>query len=176
MSTALKIDGDKLEQIAANFAATEKQINVACKRAISKLARHLKTVALRETSKVTGIKQAVLKKRLFVSFGGGRNTARLWFGLYGVPLREMNPNQNRTGVQAGKIERKHGFIQQRGGKTEVYRRVKLERGSENRLPIAIQTAKIDQAIKHVIEADILKAFERKFYIFFEREMKWESSK
>ncbi|WP_421902182.1 hypothetical protein [Maridesulfovibrio sp.] len=177
MATYLNIDGDRLEMIAADFAGTEKQIDAACRRAVSKLSRHLKTVTLRGVSQLTGIKQSVLRKRLFVSFGGGRKTARLWFGLYAIPLREMNPKQTRAGVKAGKIERQHAFIGTRNGKQEVYRRVKVQKtGTDNRLPIAIQTAKIDQAVNHVIEADILKVFENKFYAFFEREMKWESKK
>lgn len=177
MATYLKIDGDRLEMIASDFAGTEKQIDAACRRAVSKLSRHLKTVTLRGVSQITGIKQSVLRKRLFISFGGGRKTARLWFGLYAVPLREMNPKQTKTGVRAGKLERRHAFIQQRNGKTEVYRRVKLTKsGDYGQYPIAIQTAKIDQTVNHVIEADTLKVFESKFYAFFEREMKWESKK
>ncbi len=177
MATYLNIDGDRLELIAADFAGTEKQIDAACRRAVSKLARHLKTVTLRGVSQITGIKQSVLRKRLFISFAGGRKTARLWFGLYAVPLREMNPTQTATGVKAGKIERQHAFIGNRKGKQEVYRRVKIQKtGSDNRLPITIQNAKIDQAVNHVIEADVLKVFESKFYTFFEREMRWESKK
>lgn len=68
MATYLKIDGDRIEMIAADFAGTEKQIDAACRRAVSKLARHLRTVTLRGVSDLTGIKQSVLRKRLFYFF------------------------------------------------------------------------------------------------------------
>ncbi|MBI9110112.1 hypothetical protein [Maridesulfovibrio ferrireducens] len=170
-TTYLNIKGDRLKAIADDFAVTQKQIDLACKRAISKLARHLKTIALRNISELTGIKQTVIRRRVFLSLNGQRQTARIWFGVYAIPLREMNPRQTRTGVRAGKIERNHAFIQQKNGGPEVYRRV-----DDRRKPIAIQYARIESEVSSVIDADVLKAFDKKFYVFFEREIKWESSK
>ncbi|WP_320169953.1 hypothetical protein [Maridesulfovibrio sp.] len=198
----LNIDGDRLDMIIADFALTQKQVDAACKRAISKLSRHLKVIALRGVSQLTGVKQNVLKKRILLSFSGSRKAARIWFGQYPVPLIDMNPKQTTSGVDAGRVSRSHAFIRRRcsDNKKNVYRRVPeriyIEKvfhhseayGKHSRLqlyfsddsfpqyPIVPQYETIDRDIELVIKSDVLRAFEEKFYTFFERELKWESKK
>ncbi|SME96442.1 hypothetical protein [Desulfovibrio gilichinskyi] len=199
----IRVDANKLDMIAADFAATEKQIDIACKRAIAKTARHLRVVALRSVSQLTGIKQNILKKRINVSvWGKKKKTGSIWFGQMPVPLREMNPKQDGSGVTAGGVHRNHAFIANRksDGRSGVYRRVpkrlyvekvfheseaygrisRLQLGFSDssfpQYPIVPQYESIDRIMEYVIQADVLKAFENKFYTFFEREIRWESKK
>ncbi|ACS80185.1 hypothetical protein [Maridesulfovibrio salexigens] len=172
MATYLNIDGDRLEVIAADFAGTEKQIDAACRRAVSKLVRHLKVVVLRNLSMLTGVQQSVLRNRIFVNTQNSRNIAVMWIGTYSVPLRKMNPKQTRTGVSAGGVDRAHAWIFKiNGNPKEVYKRT-----SKAKYPILKQQVDLKTAVNLVLQADVMKAFDRKFYTYFEREMKWESNK
>lgn len=201
--SSIRVDADKLDAIASDFAVTQKQIDKACARAISKTARHLRVVALRNVAQLTGIKQKVLKKRIKASvWGKKQRTGSIWFGQMPVPLRDLNPKQTSTGVNAGRANRNHAFITKRikDGRSDVYRRVperiavervfheseaygKISRkeyvslnGVFPRKPIVPQYEPIDKEMNLVIQADLLRLFEEKFYTFFEREIRWESKK
>lgn len=168
----METNRQEIERIQREFAATQKQVNRAGWRAVRKLARWVRSTALRETARDTGIKRKVLSHRLILYTRGGHQSARVWFGMNALPLSALDPRQTATGVTAGPAERRHAFIVPRGGTTQVYRRVHRD----ERLPLAVQYHAIEDEMQRVLQADISPRFARMFSKYFEQELRWEVSK
>ena len=159
----------ELERIAQAFAATQKQVGAAARRAVSKLGRWVKSASMREVSRDTGVPRKVLKRRLLMSISGTRHTARVWYGLNAIPLSALSPRQTATGVTAGPVSRRHAFIVERGGTKAVYRRVH----KDQRLPLAVQYLNIADDVRRVLRVDINPRFRAMFARYFEQELRWE---
>lgn len=158
----------EIERLKLELGSTKKQVEVAAKRAIRKLARWIQSTSLREASRDTGIKRKVLKGRLLMFVRGTQYTARVWYGLNSIPLSSLDPRQTKTGVKAGPVDRRHAFIH-RG---QVYRRVH----KTERMPIAVQYENIADAFRRILTVDINPRFEKKFNQFFAHELRWEKRK
>ena len=160
----------ELERIAQAFAATQKQVDAAARRAVSKLGRWVKSASMREVSRDTGVPRKVLKRRLLMSISGTRHTARVWYGLNAIPLSALSPRQTATGVTAGagvappcvhRGARRH--------QRAVYRRVH----KDQRLPLAVQYLNIADDVRRVLRVDINPRFRAMFARYFEQELRWE---
>ncbi|WP_461210395.1 hypothetical protein [Desulfocurvus sp. DL9XJH121] len=171
MATAyLDTNLGELERIARDLAATKAQVSAAARRAVSKLARWIKSVSLREAARDTGIKRKVLKNRLLIGVRGTQYTARVWYGLNAVPLSALGPRQTATGVVAGPEQRRHAFIVERGGGRQVYRRALRDR----RLPLAVQYKSIEDEFRRILLVDVNPKFREMFARYFEQELRWET--
>lgn len=107
----LFLDGPEreCERLALEFAATEKQIQAASRRAVSKLGRWMKSAILRESSRDTGMPRKALKGRLKMSVDRVAASTRVWVGRNAIPLSALNPRQTRSGVTAGPVQRRHAL-------------------------------------------------------------------
>lgn len=158
----------EVERIARQFAASQKQVEKAARRAVRKLARWVESTSLREASRDTGIKRKLLKHRLIMCIRGNQLTARVWYGLNSIPLSALEPEQTRTGVTAGPVERRHAFIVEKNG-GQVYRRV----SRNQRFPIAVQFENIAAEFRRILLTDINPRFQKIFSKYFEQELRWE---
>jgi ribosomal protein S17 len=162
----------KVEAIARDFAATQKDIEAAARRAVSKTSRWVGGLLVRMVARETGIQQKTLRPRLRIYTKGNHMTARVFFGASAIPLAGLNPRQTASGVVAGKIERRRAFIaQNKNDERQVYRRIGRERQ-----PLAIQYAHIDKEVDYAVINEVLPLLESRFYRIFEQELRWETRK
>lgn len=175
---ALEIDAAGLQQAAHALGATGAQVQQAMRSTLGKMSRWARTRSARELSAGLAVPQKVLRPRIKVR--GLRRTARgaetgIWYGLNPVALIRLGARQTRTGVSARGGRRVDGaFIAQaRGGKQQVFRR----KGRE-RLPIAVQTAAIEEKAADYLQHDLAesRAFEQQFRRVFEHELQWRMRK
>lgn len=159
-----------LERLALEFAATEKQIQAAGCRAVTKLGRWMKAVVLRECSRDTGIPRKALKGRLKMSVDRVSSSTRLWVGRNAIPLSALNPRQTRSGVTAGPVQRPHAFM------LPNKRGPVFKRDGRARLPISVQYEDISRDIERVLQTEIYPEAEGKFLHFFRQELRWEKVK
>jgi hypothetical protein len=168
----LNISLAKVEAIARDFAATQKEVDTAARRAVSKTSRWVGGLLVRMVARETGIQQKALKPRLRIYVSGNHMTARVFFGASAIPLSALNPVQTASGVKAGKIERKHAFIaKNRKGGVQVYQRV-----GRARQPLAIQYVHIDKEVDYAVLNEVLPLMEGRFFRIFEQELRWETRK
>ncbi|SKA70828.1 hypothetical protein [Desulfobaculum bizertense] len=168
----LFLDGPEreCERLALEFAATEKQIQAASRRAVSKLGRWMRSAILRESSRDTGMPRKALKGRLKMSEDRVAASTRVWVGRNAIPLSALNPRQTRSGVTAGPVQRRHAFMLP-GRRGPVFKRE-----GRSRLPISVQYEDISKDIERVLQTEIYAEAERKFLHFFRQELRWEKVK
>ena len=130
MSDFIFIKASGLDDIARNFAADEKQITSAMRRAVSRTTRWAGTQVARKVSSSTKIRAGILKGRMVVDFmGRDGSLGRVWVGLRPIELKQLKPRQTKSGVTAGPAKRPGAFIS-----SKLYGHV-FERVGKARLPI-----------------------------------------
>lgn len=170
----LEINENKLQEISKKLVAEQKHIKTALGRAIRKTAQWIRTISVREISKLTNIQQKIVRRRVRVYIEGSRQLyAKVYYGQDPIAMVWMNPKQNKRGVKAGKNFVKSAFIAsiKQGGKPNVYKRVGKER-----FPVTKQVVEIENESNTVINDHVFDGFEKKFFEIFERELRWETSK
>lgn len=168
----MNINLAKVEAIARDFAASQKDIEAAARRSVNKTSRWVGGLLVRMVARETGIQQKTLRPRMRIYTQGNHMTARVFFGASAIPLAGLNPRQTPSGVTAGKIDRGHAFIaRNRNDETQVYRRV-----TKKRQPLAIQFAHIDKEVDFAVINEVLPLLESRFYRIFEQELRWETRK
>jgi len=159
------------------FGATEEQVEAALRSTYGKVARMLRTRAVRGLSPRLGIKQKILRGRIktfrlqhgVTARGQG---AKVWFGLRPISLIRLNAKKTADGVRAdGDRFIKGAFIATVHGRQAV-----LKRAGKARLPVVVQSADIaDKAITYVEDGLIGTAeFDALFFKTFEHELKWRT--
>lgn len=160
------------EIIAREFGATEKEIQAALKRAVSRTTRWASKEAPRRVAKVVKVTAKIIKGRTRFSILMDRDGyGRVWVGLKPIKLGKLNPRQTRSGVTAGPAKIPGAFIAtMKNGHVGVFRR----RG-KTRLKIDEQDYPIDEEGRDAVESlgDELGARTLKE---FERELRWQTRK
>ncbi|GAB6178594.1 hypothetical protein JCM16814_34850 [Desulfobaculum senezii] len=168
----IPLDAASADRIARLFAADQKQIEAAMRRAVNKLGRWVRSTALTEGARDSGVQRKVLADRVRLTLGKNKRGVQVWFGLWPVPLRLLKPKQTATGVSAGPVDRRHAFIVTgRDGKRDVFRR-----SGDSAYPIFKQYHSVDDEIRRVLEVDVFPRLDAQFSKFFEQELRWEVSK
>lgn len=164
------INAKGLDEIASQFAATEKQIAAAMRRAVSRTTRWAGTQVARKVASVTKIRSGVLKGRMVVDFVGRDGTlGRVWAGLNPVDLKRLKPRQTKSGVTAGPAKRPGAFISPKLG-GHVFERV-----GKKRLPIKKSKGVeiYDEGQEAV--AQVAEQVGDRLMREFEHEMSWQTS-
>jgi hypothetical protein len=180
MAGGLEVDIDDagIKALINVFGATEKQVQAALRSTYGKMARWLRTRAVRGLSSELAIKQKVLRARVktFRLQGGiasGGQGMKVWFGLKPISLMRLNAKKTADGVSAdGGRFVKGAFIATYNG-----RRTVLKRAGAARLPLVVQSADIsDKAVVYVEDILIGTAeFDLMFFKIFEHELKWRTT-
>lgn len=171
----IQVDGDTLNQVAADLEATEAQATKALQSTLNKMAAWLRSKSVKGLSNHLAIQQKVMRRRLKAfrlvrQAKGGSIT--VFYGLDPIALIYLNARQNRRGVAAmGGRFVESGFIAPTRGGQQVFKR----RGKE-RLPIDKQKAEIQDKANTYIEDALIgtEEFEARFFLIFERELKWRT--
>jgi len=174
----IDIDGAGIKALINVFGATEKQVQAALRSTYGKLARQLRTRAVRGLSSELAVKQKILRSRIktFHLQGGVSSSAqgmKVWFGLKPISLMRLNAKKAADGVRAdGNRYIKGAFIAKYNGRQTVLKRV-----GNARLPLEAQRADIsDQAVVYVEDNLIGTAeFDLMFFKIFEHELKWRTT-
>lgn len=170
MSNLIFINAKGLDEIAGQFAATEKQIAAAMRRAVTRTTRWAGSQVARKVSSVTKIRSGVLKGRMVVDFVGRDGTlGRVWAGLAPIELKRLKPRQTKSGVTAGPAKRPGAFISPKLG-GHVYERV-----GKKRLPIRkSKGVEIYDEGKEAV-AEVAEQVYARLMREFEHEMSWQTS-
>jgi hypothetical protein len=171
MSDMIFIRADGLDAIASQFAATEKQVEAAMRRAVTRTTRWAGTQVARKVSSATKIRAGVLKGRMVVDFVGRDGTlGRVWAGLKPIDLKRLKPRQTNSGVTAGPAKRPGAFISQKLG-GHVFERV-----GKSRLPIKKSEGVpiYDPGVDAV--AAVAEQVGERLMREFEHEMSWQTSR
>lgn len=179
MASGLSVDIDDagIQALINILGATETQIEAALRSTYGKMARWLRTRAVRGLSSELAVKQKVLRSRIktFRLQGGitsGGQGMKVWFGLKPISLMRLNAKKTAEGVRAdGGRFVKGAFIANYNGRQTV-----LKRTGKSRLPLEVQSADIaDQAVVYVEDNLIGTAeFDLQFFKIFEHELKWRT--
>lgn len=130
MSDFIFINAQGLDDIARNFAADEKQVTAAMRRAVSRTTRWAGTQVARKVASSTKVRAGILKGRMVVDFiGRDGSLGRVWVGLRPIDLKRLKPRETKSGVTAGPAKRPGAFISSKLG-GHVFERV-----GKARLPI-----------------------------------------
>lgn len=174
----LKIDikTSDIERLIKDLDVDEKETIKALKMALRQTSTALKTLSLRELSKASGIQQKILRPRIKTSVREQGLSAVIWYGLNPVGLIRLNPRQNKSGVQAGKIFRKSAFLVSIKSKTGNLKQQVFRRLSDKRLPIEKQTVDVERIASRLVEDIIEKNYFEILFKKMEQQLKWEISK
>ena len=174
----IEIDDSQLQEIANFLVATDKQVETALKRAITRTARNLRTKASSSFRKAFGINAKFWKRRIRLYASKDRSTnpgiwgkSRVWVGLDPVRLIHANPRQTKRGVRTRATGLIPGaFIATlRSGRKGVFKRK-----GPNPKPLIEQTAEIEKDATALIEHELFSQAEDLLAKNFERELNWET--
>ncbi|SAL03126.1 Prophage minor tail protein Z (GPZ) [Caballeronia fortuita] len=177
-----------LEQVAHDLAATQKEIDKALASTLSKMATWLRAKSVRELAKHLKLPPKEVKRRL-KTFRLRRNargkSVTVWYGLDPMGVIHLGAWEERAmagGVHAfGERFYQGAFIANgragNGGAAASNKQV-FQRVGKSRLKIKKVTADLGDEAQKYIEDHLLGgfAFEQRFYMVFERELKWRQSK
>lgn len=177
-----------LEQVARDLAATQKEIDKALASTLSKMATWLRAKSIRELARHLKLPPKEVKRRLKTfrlrRTANGR-AVTVWYGLDPMGVIHLNAKEERAmagGVHAfGERFYPGAFIGKgragSGGPAASNKQVFIRKGKA-RLPIKKVTADLGDDAQQYIEAHLLGgfAFQQRFYMVFERELKWRQSK
>lgn len=169
-------DDESIRALVNTFGATPAQFEAAMRSTYTKVARWLRTRAVRGLSSRLRIQQKHLRARvLSFRLQGGVTTgegAKVWFGLKSIPLIHLNARESGKGVRAAGGRYIEGaFIANIGGRPQVLKRV-----GQDRLPVEVQTVQIADDAQVYIEDELIGTaeFEAQFFKFLEHELKWRT--
>lgn len=149
----VEIDPGELQRIGREFAASEKELRAAWRRAKSRTARRLRTQARKALRENLSLRSAaILRARLRLR--NTRDDASLWVGLNNLPVTAFKgrPRQTASGVSVGGREFPGAFVGRGGGGNRlVFRRV-----GRSRLPIEVETVPIKDAGDDTLEAEVMR--------------------
>lgn len=178
----LDLRAEDIKRAIVSLGATEEQARKALNSTLGKMASWVRTRSLRAISSETKIQQKVLRSRLktfrmqaALSHITSDGSAKVWFGLNPVPWARLSPKGSRKGgvTAAGGRHDPHAFIATLHGRPQVLRRV-----GKGRVPLEVVTADIESDANKFIEKFVLASaeFEKQFFLTFERELRWRTSK
>ena len=165
----LHSDKAGLQRAAQELGATDAQVLQAVRSTISNMARWARSRSVRELAGGLVVPQEILRPRIKAQRLQRTATgaeAGVWYGLNPVALIRLGARRTRAGVSA----KGGAFIAQaRRGKRQVFRRK-----GRARLPIAVQTARIEAQTTDYLENDLSESrdFEQQFRQVFEHELTW----
>lgn len=167
----LDIDQSKLDEIAKNFQGSQKVLDEAGKKAITKTVNWIRETALVDIEQKTKVPAAFLSSR--VKTYPDNNKA--WFGVYRINLIKMGAKQVSGGVQVGSIFLPGAFIAKLrdGASAGIY----MRKGKAKFPVIGLTKKKIAPEVQQVINKDILQKVNDKLLENMKEELKgWEITK
>lgn len=171
------------ERVVESLGGTEKQVQVASRRALKKTLRNLNRVVAKDISGEAKIAQKALKPRAKIAFDD--LNATLWLGLNPVAVHNLgNVRITKTGVKVAKQTRKGAFLANMANGERVLIREKskhyrpeLYGGSfgpsgDPRYPVAVAQVEIEDAGNEAAEVAV-DALPDLFGKHFEHELNYE---
>lgn len=126
---SIDIDEHRIAEIAREYAATEKEVNYAFSRALTRTAGTLRKLATSGIKTELGLRNAKLLRRrikLVKRRGANRASARIWAGTNGIPYSDFKGRRVRTatGIRIGEDHIHGGFegTSRFTGRKEVFTR------------------------------------------------------
>ena len=177
---SLQLDPRQLEQTALELDATEREVKLAMRSTVSKMAGWLRTRAGRVIRKETLLKHEQIRRRLKsirVKVRANGVTGGVWIGLNEIDLAGLTPEQDGFGVSAGPPGRSRSYENAFMGPRPGVLASKLNGGvfrrtTAKRLPLERLGMPIKSDAEKALDSDVFKGFEDQFYKVFEHELKW----
>lgn len=120
-------DDQRLVDVAAEYDATPKQLDLARNRAVKRTAGTIRRLASTGLKTELGLRNAKALRRRVKEFkvGKGRNSLKIWFGANDLPFSAFKgrPRQVPGGVQFGNTMVHGAFIAKVSGRRGVFQRV-----------------------------------------------------
>lgn len=176
----LELNEIGLERIALDLGATEKEIDKALNTAMLKMGTWLRGKSIRAIAKhmqlpIEEVLRRVKRFRLKRAIGG--KGVVVWYGLDPIGAIHLGAVEHKTlrggggGVSAfgGRFFRGAFIAKGRNGNTQVF-----QRKGRARLKIKKVTVPLGDEAERIIQERVLNgpAFMDRFFIVFERELKW----
>ena len=158
----LTLDHSELGRLADEFAATPKQVELSVRRANSRSARVLKTMAGRELKGELDLRTMKhIRRRLRDSTQGG---VSLWVGINSLPIVAFKgrPRQTATGVRVGEQSAEGAFLALGGA---------FYRTGPDRFPLATAVVPISEQALAVLEGTIWPRMKEVFMEAFTAELR-----
>lgn len=120
------IDDSELQDVAREYAATPKQVELASNRAVKRTAGTLRRLASTGLKSELGLRNVTALRRRIKEYrvGRGRGSLKLWFGANDLPLSAFKgrPQKVPGGIKFNDTMIHGAFYARRGGKRGVYQR------------------------------------------------------
>ncbi|SMX27289.1 hypothetical protein TRP8649_01392 [Pelagimonas phthalicica] len=127
---AFDFDDRELEQVADEFSATPKQVDLARGRSLKRTAGTLRRLSSAGLKTELGLRNASALRRRIKEYrvGKGSNSIKLWYGANDLPVSAFKgrPQEVAGGVKYGETMIHGAFFAKMGGK----RRVMVRHGSK----------------------------------------------
>jgi len=139
---AFDFDDSELAKIAAEYAATPKQVNLARGRALKRTAGTIRRISSKGLQSELGLRNAKALRRRIKEFrvGKGRNALKLWYGANDLPVSAFKgrPSKASGGIKIGDTMIHGAFFASIGGRRRVMVRHGVGRWQigEATLPVA----------------------------------------
>ena len=123
---AFDFDDGQLDKIAAEYAATPKQVDLSRSRALKRTAATLRRLASTGLQTELGLRNAKALRRRLKEYkvGKGNNALKLWFGANDLPVSAFKgrPQKVDGGIKFGDTMVHGAFFAKVGGKRKVMKR------------------------------------------------------
>lgn len=169
------IDTRDLDRVKAMYADMPTVWSKALRSTVGKVAKWLKTKAVKGLSKELKMQQKVLRVRLKAVKVKNTRTgpqAAIWFGLNPVGMQYLGPRKSAKGVSSKATGMRKGAFMVPGKTNGPV----FKRGGKGRLPLEKQTATIKQQTEHFIERQEHAAEVQIYFMtVLERELQWRTN-
>lgn len=150
------INGEEMQAIAAEFRASERQINMAISRALSRTAGTMRRRTQQAVAKGLDLRRAnTLRRRLRALRLRRRGSAQeiaLWVGMNDMRITNLkgSPSQGSQGASFRGVSYPGSFVARgRGGRLSIFKR-----RASGRLPLIEQTYPITDQVQVALEDEV----------------------
>ncbi|WP_171178653.1 phage tail protein [Ruegeria sp. HKCCD8929] len=167
---AFDIDDTRIEEIAREFAATPRQVDMAGNRAAKRTAGTLRKISSKGLQTELGLKNAKAIRRRIREYrvGRGRKSLKLWYGANDLPISAFKGRPQRVagGVKFGDTMVHGAFLATISGRRGVFRRT-----GPNAYPVIEATLPVADRIMIYLEDEVFVDIDTIYFKHFLAEIR-----
>lgn len=167
---AFDLDDGRLAEIANEFAATPRQVELSQGRALKRTAATLRRISSKGLQTELGLRNATALRRRIKEYrvGKGRSTLKLWYGANDLPISAFKgrPQQVPGGIKFGTVTIHGAFFAKLGGKRKV-----MQRHGRGRWQIGEATLPVADRMMIYLEDEVFVDIDSIFFKHFLAEIR-----
>jgi hypothetical protein len=163
-------DDHRLRDVAAEYDATPKQIDLSQKRAVKRTAGTIRRLSSKGLQTELGLRNAKALRRRIREYrvGKGRNSLKIWFGANDLPFSAFKgrPRKVPGGIKFGETMVHGAFVAKVTGKRGVYQRT-----GDGSYPIIEATLPVADRMMIYLEDEVFVDVDNVFFKHFVSEIR-----